>query len=172
MNLRNLIIVEVHQKILLFQVEQEICLQSHSGKEALIYHVRNDQGQRRPLYQEIITHLGIGELGEFISPLSLTKTHMYTIYITHDTITCSPSYSYTHTHTHAYTHTHTHTDTHPDTHTHTPRHTLDPQWTTVTKGDKSHFHCRLKCVFYKQWGWDCFQAGSGMKWFQLLMWPL
>ncbi len=65
---------------------------------------------------------------------------------------------------------HARPDTH--THTHTPRHTLDPQWTTVTKGDKSHFHCRLKCMFYKQWGWDCFQAGSGMKWFQLLMWPL
>lgn len=50
------------------------------GIGALIYHARNERGQRRPLYPEIITHLGTEELGEFISPLCLTKTHVYNLH--------------------------------------------------------------------------------------------
>lgn len=50
------------------------------GKGALIYHVQNERGQRRPLYPEIITHLGTGELGEFIHPPPpYEDTHVYNL---------------------------------------------------------------------------------------------
>lgn len=97
---KNLIIVEVHRILLhCFKLSMKCGCDRMGGIGALIYHVRNERGQRRPLYPEIITHLGTEELGEFISPLCLTKTHMYTIYTTHDTVTRSPSYSNTQTHT-------------------------------------------------------------------------
>lgn len=89
---KKLIIVEVHRNLLhCFKLSMKCGCDHMGGIGALIYHVRNERGQRRPLYPEIITHLGTEELGEFISPLCLTKTHIYTIYTTRDAVTRSPS---------------------------------------------------------------------------------
>lgn len=102
MNLRINVIIVIRggtPKKCCFKLSMKFGCNHTGGKEALIYHVRNERGQRRPLYPEIITHLGTGELGEFINPLCLTKTHMYTIYTTHNSNMLT-LLLHTHSHTH------------------------------------------------------------------------